>query len=184
MNVATIAWRSDAGADLCALEAGRDGFSLRGTAIVVEDSVPYLLWYLVSVGDDWQTRNVVVHIFDRDGERLVHLGAEGGTWAGGRMLDEPHPDLAGCLDVDLAFTPATNTLPIRRLSLEVGDAADVNAAWVRWPQLDVVRVSQRYERLALDRYRFMQEEFSADITVDREGLVVEYADIWRALGRA
>jgi hypothetical protein len=94
------------------------------------------------------------------------------------------PELGGCRDVDLAFTPATNTLPIRRLGLDVGDAANVGAAWVRWPELDVVPAQQRYERLTADRYRFTQNGFSAEITIDSDGLVREYADIWRAIGRA
>lgn len=31
------------------------------------------------------------------------------------------PAVAGCTDIDLGFSPSTNLLPIRRLSLEVGD---------------------------------------------------------------
>jgi hypothetical protein len=36
----------------------------------------------------------------------------------------------GCLDIDLGFSPSTNLLPIRRLTLAVGEAATVRAAWL------------------------------------------------------
>jgi uncharacterized protein len=185
--IATIAWQSDAGADHCVIDEHRDGFSVRGSAIVVEGSLPYFLRYAVQVDREWRTRHVVVHVSERDQESNMHLVVEGGTWKLGRQerLDlEERADLAGCSDVDLAFTPATNTLPIRRLGLDAGDAADVGAAWVRWPALDVVPAQQRYERLTADRYRFAQDDFSAEIAVDSDGLVREYADIWRAIGRA
>jgi uncharacterized protein len=89
-----------------------------------------------------------------------------------------------CVDVDLGFTPATNTLPIRRLGLEVGEAAELAVAWLRWPTLRVERAEQRYERLARDRYRYSSGDFEADLTVDEHGLVVEYEGVWRAVARA
>jgi hypothetical protein len=179
--MATIAWQSDVGADRCRLAGHDDGFSLSGEAILAESSIPYLVTYRVGVDLDWQTRDVFVRVFGDHSEATVHFVAGGGTWTlGGKAL----ASLDGCIDVDLAFTPATNTLPVRRLGLGVGDAADVAAAWMRWPELDVVRAEQRYERLAEDRYRFTQEDFSAEIAVDSEGLVLAYADIWRVIGRA
>jgi hypothetical protein len=44
----------------------------------------------------------------------------------------------------IAVTPATNTLAIRRLSLEVGSSESIIAAWVKFPDLTVQPLSQRY----------------------------------------
>lgn len=181
MRVATIAWRSDVGAELCVLEETDDGFSLVGQAIIVEESVPYLVSYAVALAPDWQTRDVGVNVLKPDGRESVDLVVGEERWTRG---GEDLPALAGCVDVDLSFTPATNTLPIRRLGLSVGASADIDVAWLRWPQLDVVRAHQTYERLTEVRYRFTQENFTAEVAVDPEGLVTEYADIWRAVGRA
>jgi hypothetical protein len=181
VTLATIAWQSDAGADWCSLEGDADWLSLGGQAIVVERSIPYLISYVVGLDPEWQTRQVIVEVLNPGCDQFIRLAVENGTWT---RDDEALPGLAGCVDVDLAFTPATNTLPIRRLGLEVGDAAEVHAAWVRWPELDVVRAEQRYERLAADRYRYTQDDFSAEIMVDSDGFVVEYEDVWRAIGRA
>lgn len=42
---------------------------------------------------------------------------DSGIW---RVNGVPDPGLTACEDVDIGATPATNTLPIRRMGLEVG----------------------------------------------------------------
>src|SRR5690348_10184074 len=74
-----------------------------------------------------------------------------GVW---RSSVQKLPDLRDCRDVDLAVTPATNTLPIRRLNLEVGSSESVIAAWVKFPELTIQPLSQRYTRLAKNAYRY------------------------------
>ena len=36
---------------------------------------------------------------------------------------------------EMGFSPSTNLVPIRRLSLTVGEEADVKAAWLPFPAL-------------------------------------------------
>jgi uncharacterized protein len=89
----------------------------------------------------------------------------------------------GCDDVDLALTPATNSLPIRRLNLQVGGSESVIAAWVKFPDLTVEPLSQRYTRLAKDTYRYQSNTgFSAEIVVDDLGLVTTYPGGWERIG--
>jgi len=45
-------------------------------------------------------------------------------WNGGSTVRE-RTDLAGCSDVDLGWTPATNILPIRRTGLVVGGSTTI-----------------------------------------------------------
>jgi hypothetical protein len=110
----------------------------------------------------------------RCNESVLELSADG---VGGWSAD----GVEGCLDVDLGFTPATNTLPIRRGELAVGEAFDLDAAWVRFPALTLERLSQRYERLADDRYLYSSDGFRAELVVDAHGLVLEYEGFWRAI---
>src|SRR5207247_1457892 len=91
---------------------------------------------------------------------------------------EERPDLQGCLDVDLGFTPATNTLPIRRLGLEPGGAAYIRAAWGLLPDLTVRAAAQRYDRLAERRYRYSSGPFASTLDVDEHGLVLDYPGGW------
>ena len=43
------------------------------------------------------------------------------------------PDLDEALEVDLSVSPLSNTLPVRRLGLAVGESADITTAYVRVP---------------------------------------------------
>jgi hypothetical protein len=94
--------------------------------------------------------------------------------------DDELPDLHGCIDVDLGITPTTNTLPIRRLNLQVGAAAEVTAAWIGFPKLSVQALAQRYTRLEASRYRYesLASDFSVVIEVDELGMVTRYPGFW------
>ena len=94
----------------------------------------------------------------------------------------PAPHFGACADIDLGWTPATNTIPIRRLKLEVGETSSITAVWVRFPELDVVRNEQRYTRLASDRWRYQSGDYDFELVTDAAtGLVLVYGgDLWRA----
>jgi hypothetical protein len=115
---------------------------------------------------------------DGDGERILELIQADGRWYRDGELLVLGPD---CLDLDLALSPATNTLPIRRLDLDVGAVADITTAWVRIPELTVARSEQRYERISEHVYRFTTDDFIADLEVDDFGIVTHYPAGWRAL---
>jgi uncharacterized protein len=101
-----------------------------------------------------------------------------GQW---EMDGRPAPVLDGCRDIDLGWTPATNTIPIRRLGLETGETATL-AAWVRFPELDVVANEQHYTRLAQDRWRYRSGDYDFELVTDvATGLVLAYGDdLWHA----
>lgn len=171
--LATVVWELPGeGAEVCTLEDVQPGFRLAGTAILAADGAPFFIEYEVGVDAEWRTRSVDVTC----NEITIELTADGnGSWSA--------PAFDGCIDVDLGFTPATNTLPIRRAGLAVGEAADLNVAWMRFPELELERMTQRYARLADDRYRYASPGFTAELQVDEHGLVLEYEGLWRAIGR-
>jgi hypothetical protein len=119
-------------------------------------------------------------------ERVQEIGlaSDGsGLWT---VNGEPASRLDGCRDIDLGWTPATNTIPIRRLGLQVGEKATIAASWVRFPELDVVRSDQQYERLAPDRWRYRSGKYDFELVTDAaSGLVLAYGeDLWRAVATA
>ena len=80
------------------------------------------------------------------------------------------------------MTPAPNSLPIRRLNLRVGSSKSITAAWVKFPELTIQPLPQRYTRLAKDTYRYESNPgFSAEIVVDDLGLVSSYPGPWERL---
>jgi hypothetical protein len=179
--MATVLWQDvETGAlDRCRLETGPFGLRLSGTVLTAAHGTPLDVRYLVEAGPDGLTRRVELEL-DGGATRRVLLadGAGNWGWEGGPELAE----VAGSLDVDLTVTPATNTLPIRRLAaLEVGQAADLHMAWVQFPGLEVLASAQRYERLAADRWRFATGGFRAELLVDGDGLVLDYGGLFRSL---
>jgi hypothetical protein len=178
--VATVLWQDvETGAlDRCRLDTGPPGLRLAGTVLTAAHGTPLDVRYLVEAGPDGRTRRVELALDGGATYRvLVADGAGGWRWEDGPELAE----VAGALDVDLVVTPATNTLPIRRLGLEVGQAADLAVAWVQFPGLEVIRSEQRYQRLAADRWHFSTGDFRAELLVDPDGLVLDYAGLFRSL---
>ena len=74
----------------------------------------------------WRTRRATDSA--QAGGRVVDLRVTSAARGGWTLNGVPQPRLAGCADVDLGFTPATNLLPIRRLALKVGERAEAPAA--------------------------------------------------------
>jgi len=136
--------------------------------------------YVLRLSATWQIRQFL--LFRDLDEPDLWLGADGtGRW--GEMNGDHRHDLAGCTDVDLAVTPFTNSIPIRRLKLDVGASADVVAATIDIDALGVVPVRQRYERLTARRFRRTNLD-NGEITefdVDEYGLVHDEPDTFRRL---
>jgi hypothetical protein len=155
-------------------EDGGEGWALRGSAVFLADGVPTEARYRVIVDAGWRT--VATHVGvvsggEKRGLRL-HVGPDERWFEGDREIDS----VRGAIDVDLGLGASTNTLPIRRLGLAVGEAAELTAAWVRFPDLSVEPLRQRYTRLAERTYRYesIESGFTADLEVDDLGLVVRY----------
>src|SRR5207237_2625915 len=93
---------------------------------------------------------------------------------------EDQANLRGHIDLDAEASPATSTIPIRRLGRKVGEARAIRVAWIRFPGLRVEPVDQRYARRALRRYRFenVGSGYTTELKIDEEGLVLEYPGLW------
>jgi hypothetical protein len=111
------------------------------------------------------------------GKTLALRGDGQGRWTDGdgRALDE----LNGCLDADFAITPATNTLPVRRLKLATGGKAAVRTLYISG-DLEVSIDKQTYSRLSDDRYEFTALDgcFMETVTFDADGVVTEYPGLF------
>jgi uncharacterized protein len=191
----TVLWQRiySPGSEWCAVEREPDGWRLHGIVLTEVATAPVLVHYAVALATDWSTR--VVEIAMRSGAasepRTLKLTvAPDQRWQIEREpgLEPAMPaddvvTLHGLVDVDLGFSPVTNTLPIRRLEPAIGEAIAVTAAWVRFPELTVEPLSQRYIRLAERRYRYESAggAFVAEIEVDDLGLVTTYEGGWRRI---
>ncbi len=193
--VRTVLWQriDSPGSEWCALERTPDGWRVQGIVLAEVATAAVLVHYAIALASDWSTR--AVEIVMRSGnaikpEELRFTVAPEQRWQIERepSQDESMPQddlmaLHGLTDVDLGFSPVTNTLPIRRLDPAIGEAVAVTAAWVRFPELTIEPLPQTYTRLAERRYRYESAggAFVTEIEVDDLGLVTTYEGGWRRI---
>ena len=178
----TVLWRNEKFLmyEYCSLVDTGEGVSFDGVVVAAVDGKPLRAAYQIACGPDGQTRSVVVDAGGGLGEHHLRLEADGQrVW---RLNGVELPDCRGCIDVDLGFSPSTNTLPIRRLNLKPGESQTITTAWVRFPEFDVVPFPQRYTRLGQNEYRFesLISDFQAILVVDDLGIVQKYGEFWEA----
>ena len=177
MTTTRVAWRrSDEVAvdEHCTLTLRGGGLSLVGTVLGAEGGLPIRIEYRVLA--DGAGLTTAAHVRDLRGFEARTIGLERDSKGNWNVDGVRRPALKGCTDVDLGCSPSTNTLPIRRLRLAVGASRTIQAAWVRFPELDVVKAAQTYTRLDEFTYRYASGDFEAELTVDDDGLVASYAE--------
>jgi len=158
-----------------------DEGSADGLVIAVdEDRQPFRLAYRLTWDAAWRVRDARLTVTTERATRTLQLESDGkGRWRDGEARGRPQLD--GCIDIDIWPTPFTNTLPLRRDPMAVGERRVFVMAWVAAPELTVRPARQAYTRLADRRYRFegLDSDFSAEIVVDADDLVVDYEALFR-----
>jgi hypothetical protein len=176
-----VVWRSLGypGAEYCTLSQTTTGYRLEGHVVVAFENNPFCSRYRVICDLHWRTRAVAVELLQGVAARRLQITIDDDQrwWVDGREIEQ----VRGCQDVDLAITPSTNTLPIRRLNLDINSGRDVTAAWLRFPELELEPLPQTYTRIGATSYRYESRSgsFSSELDVDDLGLVVRYAQGWQ-----
>lgn len=159
--------------------------SVRADSLIIavdDDGRPYRARYRIECDEGWAVKRARIERLDGP-PRVLELHADGhGRWTGGRS------PLDGCVDIDIYPSPFTNTLPMRRLrDAVIGRPVTIDVAWVALPELTVQVARQEYTLLergaagARWRFRALGSDFTADLAVDRDGLVLDYPNIARRL---
>jgi hypothetical protein len=149
--------------------------------IGTSDGAAFAARYRILCDASWCVKSV--EIAEIGSDRTTRLASDGaGSWTEGRAA--ALPQLGGAIDIDISITPFTNTLPIRRLNLRAGEAKEVLVVYIRVPGLTITTDRQRYTCLeAGRRYRYesVDSDFTREIEVDSNGLVVTYPGLFRRL---
>ncbi len=151
---------------------------VEGYEVAVDGDESWVVTFKVQLEEGWRTRLAEIAVIDGLGSRELLLESDGkGNW---HLNGSPAPELSGCLDVDIAATPFTNTFVIRRLRLPVGRVGEVRAVWVSIPHLEVAAVEQSYVHLeprdGTDRYEYRVGGSIEGwvIEVDEDGVALDY----------
>ncbi|MBW9207736.1 putative glycolipid-binding domain-containing protein [Mumia sp. zg.B17] len=159
----------------------------------------YAVAWSLTTGDAWVTRRLDLSVHGDGWSRTLALVRDDAGWTGtgaahgsGGPQSPPglaDPDsVAEALDCDIALCPVTNTMPVLRHGLvSNGPGPEIPhvMAWVDVPSLTVIRSDQIYRALtpydadghAVVRYASASRDFVGDLTVDVDGIVVDYPEL-------
>ncbi len=187
--------------DTAVLSLGADRFECLGTS----RTPTYVMAWSLTTGPQWVTRRLEVTVRGLGWSRDLRLDREAaGGWGAEVAHSGPAPvdlatpgiedpsALAGALDCDLALCPVTNSMPVLRLGLLGEDAPAaptvLTMAWVEVPSLRVRRSDQVYAAhtpydpgtgQGVVTYTSATRGFTADLTLDADGVVIDYPHLAR-----
>jgi uncharacterized protein len=175
-------WRRDE--DNLSFERARyyatdSGVTILGSVYAAERAAPLTVSYELTCDTQWRTSALSLEQIYRGERRTLRVARRADdSW---EVDGVEAPALHGCTDVDLGISPSTNAIPVNRLGLSIGRQADVKAAWIRFPGLEVVAVNQSYARVAENSYRFrnLDDGFTALLATDADGFPTDYEAVWR-----
>lgn len=177
-----VMWRlQDRGVEHVRVAAGGESLLVDGVQTWLgEQGGQRRVRYLLTCDVGWRVRELHVDTPEDGGALSLHRDPSGAwTDRSGAVL----PQLQGCEDVDVSAVLFTNTLPIRRLMLAIGESREIEVAFVRVPSLEVAPTRQRYTRLGEGMYLYegLESGFRAELRVDDEGLVIDYPGLGRRM---
>lgn len=157
-----------------------DEIVARGVAIGQREGAAYGVDYTLVCDRDWTVR--AVDLGTTRGMALSLRSDGQGRWS--NHDGRPLPEFDGCIDVDLAGSPLTNTLPIRRLDWTASEGRSVrlDMLYVSFDSFVPTRDGQVYACLEAGRrfrYQAADLSFSAELEVDEDGLVLGYPGLFR-----
>ena len=141
----------------------------------------YSAAYTLSTGENGVISRVSVRAVNASGERQVTLNrSEEGIWLVDHGQGAERTPFDGAVDVDVAACVMFSAIPVRRLGLhrQGGGEHQLPVVYVGLPDLSVRLVRQTYRAVGVNStphtVSFQQDDFHADLTVDDDGLVVDY----------
>lgn len=176
----TVLWKrlDRDGHDACRFTKTHDTWNIEGSAVFEHNGSVADLAYRLVCDSEWCSvqASVTGSIGSEGIELLIERdGVE--TW---RVNGSVREDLAGLKDIDLGFTPASNTSAIRRLNLCEGCEARSTAVWLDTEDGAVKPLPQIYRRIGRNAYDYtsLLHDYRATLTVDDFGVVAEYPRLW------
>ncbi|OLT21782.1 hypothetical protein BJF78_33885 [Pseudonocardia sp. CNS-139] len=186
-----LTWRAEDGHGLegVRLLLGSGGFRALGRLVRAEPDGGFTASYRLVVAEDGTLARLSVTSATAERERHLTLNrTDDGMWLLDTGTGGSRADFAGAVDVDLAYSPMFNTIPIRRLALHrtAGEHV-IPMVHVSLPELEVQAVRQTYRTVAeLDdsgraTVGFEWDDFASDLVVDADAVVESYPSLAQRL---
>jgi hypothetical protein len=144
-----------------------------------DNNAVYKAEYKISTDHLWQTISLEIKTQCNDLIQTIKFQSDGkGNW---RTNEQPSTIFEGCIDIDISLSPFTNTLPINRLNLSEGQSETIKVLYIDILNHKLNMVRQVYTKLTKTKYKYQNvpNDFESIITVDEDGLVVSYPQLFK-----
>jgi hypothetical protein len=182
MNPRTIIWRSESipGREKLLLKEVNKNNIMAISHVTGGDADLNTVWdarYTITCDESWRVRDVTIKEIISGHQLKMHSDGLG-YWT--NENGEEIENVRGCIDIDFRATPFSNTFPIRRLHLAVGESSAIEVVYINAPDLKITKEHQIYTRLNDHEWKFEQPsaDFEAVVTIDSDGLVVSYPGLF------
>lgn len=163
------------GHDAAMLRRASQGWEVTGFAAFDEQGVTGV-HYRLELAPDFSTNLAHIQGF-RAGKPFTHDFRREGAWY---LDDRKVAGLDDLVHLDFGFTPSTNLQQLRHARLDVGEEADIPAAWFDIGEPSLTRLPQHYRRQSENSYQYDSPtaSYSAVLELAPNGFVRLYPDLW------
>jgi hypothetical protein len=162
----------------CLVNTTGNGSEITSIIIGHYEEKIYQVEYSIKTNINWETIFFEINARHSNQTQLIRFESDGrGNWM---SEGKEESQFNGCLDIDIPLTPFTNTLPINRLHLAIGQTREICVIYLDLLAQEVRPVRQKYTRLSQLEYQYenVPNDFEAKIQVDESGLVVDYPSLF------
>lgn len=177
----SLRWRPVEGVGLEHVTVQPEGDEILARGVVIGDrgGFPYGVDYTIVLTRGWSVRSLDLATTAGMALSIRHDGE--GSWT--NYDGRPLPEFEGCLDVDLAGSAFTNTLPMRRVDWsKTAGPLPLRMVYVPFDTFVPVPDGQIYTAMDDRRsfeYQAADRSFAARLPVDRDGFVIDYPGLFQ-----
>jgi hypothetical protein len=168
-----------AGLEILRVTDRANGISIRGQCIDAGDE-PFCVHHEWLLDRSWRSKSLRLIVTGEEGDRQLQIERAGDArW---KVDGENRPDLDGCDEIDLSFTPICNCIALRRVELAINGEFELTALHVSLPQLFIAPSRQKYLRTGDRAYRYidlgLSAGFEAALQVDAQRMITHYEGLF------
>jgi uncharacterized protein len=162
----------------CLINTTASGNVIQSTIIGRYENKLYKVDYQIKTNQQWETLFAELKSQHSNERKHIILDSDGkGNWY---LNGKAAAQFNGCIDVDIPLTPFTNTLPIKRLNWVSGEAQQIAVVYLDLLENQIRVVKQKYAQISPTTFHYenVPNDFEATITVDDNGFVVDYPELF------
>ena len=179
-------WKSDVlnSMEYAGINKKESSWNIISTVILsLNEKESFKIDYAINLNGNWELKEAVINSNNLGIKKTINVKIdENKNW----IIDgKKRLFLNTCTDIDLGFTPLTNTIPIRRLDLQINESAEIIATWIQFPSFEIKPLEQLYTRIDENSYLYESgTNFKAKLLVDEKKIVIDYPKYWKLIAKS